>query len=120
MGPKYLNVGIFFLFIFLSGFWLNRAGKPYSMALITVHKLIGLAAGIYLGVSIYRLHQVAPLGTAQFVVIAVTVLSFLINVTTGSLLSAERAMPQAVSVVNKWFPYLTVIATGVMLYLLPR
>jgi len=118
MGPKYLNVGIFFLFIFLSGFWLNRGGKPYSMPLITVHKLIGLAAGVYLGVGIYRLHQVTPLDVTQLAAIAVTVLCFAVNVATGSLLSAERAVPEVVAILNKWVPYMTLAVTGITLYLL--
>jgi hypothetical protein len=118
MGPKILNVGIFFLFIFLSGFWLNRTGKPYSMPLITVHKLTGLAAGIYLGISLYRQHQAVSLGTVQIAVVVITVLLFTVNVTTGSLLSAARDMPELVAIVNKWVPYLTLASTGVLLYLL--
>jgi hypothetical protein len=118
MGPKIVNTGIFFLFIFLSGFWLSRVGKPYNLALITVHKLIGLAVGIYLGTTIYRLHQTVPLGGAQIAAIAVTVLFFIVNLTTGSLLSAERAMPESVTFINRWFPYLTLVSTGFLLYLL--
>lgn len=117
MGLNYLNLGAFFLLIFLSGFWLSRAGKPHAMALVTVHKLIGLAAGIYLGVSVYRLHQAAALGTAELAVVGVTALLFAVNVTTGSLLSTERAMPEIVSVVNRWFPYLTLVSTGMLVYL---
>jgi hypothetical protein len=41
-------------------------------------------------------------------------------VTTGSLLSADKPMPEIVWALNKYFPYLTVIATAVMIYLLAR
>jgi len=34
-----VSTGLFFLFIFLSGFWLGRTGRPYTMLLITLHKL---------------------------------------------------------------------------------
>jgi hypothetical protein len=41
---RVVSAGLFFLFIFLSGFWLSRTGKPYSGIILTIHKLIGLAA----------------------------------------------------------------------------
>jgi hypothetical protein len=115
---KFASAGLFFVFIFLSGYWLNRTKKPYSALLVTVHKLIGLAAGIFLGLAVYRTHLETPLTTVQFVSVVVTVIFFAVNVATGSLLSTNKPMPAAVSLINKWFPYLTVVATGTMLYLL--
>lgn len=116
--PKLASTGIFFVFIFLSGFWLNRARKPYSVLIVTVHKLIGLAAGIFLGLAVYRIHQATPLNTVQIVSVLVTVLFFAMNVATGSLLSTNKPMAGTINIINKWFPYLTIIATGVMIYLL--
>jgi uncharacterized membrane protein len=115
---KLASTGIFFVFIFLSGFWLNRRGSPYSMLLVTVHKLIGLAAGIFLGLNIYRINEIAPLSLAQIVAVVVTILLFAVNVATGSLLSTNKPMPKTVSIINKFSPYLTVVSSGVMLYLL--
>ena len=118
MQSKLVSTGLFFLFIFLSGFWLSRKGSPFSILLVTIHKLIGLAAGIFLGINLYRIHELAPLSLGQILAVAVTVLLFAVNVATGSLLSTNKAMPEAVSIINKFFPYLTVVSTGVMLYLL--
>lgn len=118
MESKLVSVGLFFLIIFLSGFWLNRTGKHYSMLIITIHKLIGLAMGIYLGLTVYRIHKATPLGPAQVTAIVVTILFFAVNVATGSLLSTNKLMPEAVSIINRFFPYLTVISAGIMLYLL--
>lgn len=115
---RFASVGLFFAFIFLTGYWLNRSAKPYSMLAVTIHKLIGLAAGIYLGLSIYRIQQVAPLNTVQITAIVVTILFFITNVATGSLLSTNKPMPKLVSMLNKFFPYLTVLATIGMIYLL--
>ena len=117
IGSKLISTGAFFLFIFISGFWLNRAGRPHSMLLVTVHKLIGLALGIYLAWMIYQTHKLIPLSATQIIAVAATVLFFAVNVATGSLLSTNKPMPEVVSIVNKWFPYLTVVSTGVMIYL---
>lgn len=118
MDSKLVSAGAFFLFIFLSGFWLSRTGRPYSMLIITLHKLIGLATGIFLGLTVYRIHKIAPLSPAQIAAVVVTILLFAVNVATGSLLSTNKPMPEAVSIINKFFPYLTVTSTGVMIYFL--
>jgi hypothetical protein len=118
MQSQLANAGLFFLFIFLSGFWLNRRGRPYGVIIVTVHKLIGLAAGIYLGLIVYRIYKVTPLSTAQIATVVVTVLFFAVNVATGSLLSTNKAMPGVVSLINKWFPYLTLVSTIFMIFLL--
>jgi hypothetical protein len=117
IGSKLISVGAFFLFIFISGFWLNRTGRPHGMLPVTVHKLIGLALGVYLAWMIYQTHKLIPLSATQIIAVAVTVLFFAVNVATGSLLSTNKAMPEVVSLINKWFPYLTVLSTGVMIYL---
>jgi hypothetical protein len=118
IGSNLVSAGAFFLFIFLSGFWLNRAGRPHGMLPVTIHKLIGLALGVYLAWMIYQINKLIPLSSIQIIAVAVTVLFFAVNVATGSLLSTNKPMPEAVSLVNKFFPYLTVVSTGVMLYLL--
>jgi len=118
MQSELFNAGIFFLFIFLSGFWLNRKERPYNVLIVTIHKLIGLALGVYLGSAVFRVHRAAPLTSTQIIVIVVTILFFAVNVATGSLLSANKPMPKAVTTMNKTFPYLTVVTTGVLLYLL--
>lgn len=118
ISSNFISTGTLFLLIFLSGFWLSRTGRPYSMFIITIHKLIGLATGVFLGLMIYRIHKVAPLSPPQIAAIVVTILFFVVNVATGSLLSTNKPMPAAVSIINKWFPYLTAISTGIMLFFL--
>ena len=117
IGSKLASAGAFFLFIFLSGFWVNRMGRPYGMLPVTVHKLIGLALGVYLAWMTYQTHKVIPLSPIQIIAVVVTMLFFAVNVATGSLLSTNKPMPEVVSMINKWFPYLTVLSTGAMIYL---
>ena len=40
------GAGIFALFIFLSGFWLSRLGKPYNGMVFNIHKLIEYKLGV--------------------------------------------------------------------------
>ena len=113
-----IYTGLFFLFIFISGFWVSRTGKPYGVAIFTVHKLIGLAAGIYLGVRVCRTHQADALGASEIMAIAVTVVLFICAVIAGGLLSTEEPMPTFVSLIHKISPYIIVLSTIVSLYLL--
>jgi hypothetical protein len=115
---KVIGAGLFFLFIFLSGFWLSRSGKPYSPVLFNIHKLIGLATGIFLIITVYQVHQVTLLRPAQVAAIAVSVLLFAADVAAGGLLSIDKPMPSAIARVHKVFPYLIALSTAATLYLL--
>jgi len=118
MEMNLVTLGWLFLFILLTGYWLNRSGSPYQVLLVTLHKLIGLGTGVYLGLSLYHISKIASFSPIQIALIATTVLCFAINVATGSLLSSNKSMPKAVSLLNKYFPYLTLVSTAGMIYLL--
>jgi len=60
MQSKVVITGLFFVFVFLLGFWLSRSGKPYNSLIFNFHKLIGLAMGVFLIVTFYRVHQTVP------------------------------------------------------------
>jgi len=124
---KIVSASLFFLFIFISGFWLSHSGKPYSSLIFNIHKLIGLAGGIFLGVTVFQAHKVTPLGPAQISAVVITVLLLVINIAAGGLISIEaagdlksinKAMRTAISRIHKIFPYLAVLSTAITLYLL--
>jgi len=119
--------GLFFVFVFLFGFWLSYSGKPYNSFIFNFHKLIGLAMGIYLTLTVYRAHQTAPFNPLIFLVITITVIIFFILVAAGGLQSIEAAggleninqsVSAAISVIHKVFPYLALFSVAVTLYLL--
>jgi hypothetical protein len=112
------SAGLLFLLIFLFGFWLSRSGKPYNLAVFTIHKLIALAAIVFLVTIIYKTHQAAPLGPAQLTVIAITAVCLAATILTGGLLSTGKSVPEIVLKVHQITPYLTVLSTAATLYLL--
>ncbi len=112
--------GVLFIAIFVSGYWLKGIGKPYNVALLTVHKLIGLAALIFLVVTIYQIHQVTPLGAAELIVGVVSGLLFIVTIIVGGLLSTDLTLPAIVPRLHQITPFLTVLSTAVTLYLLLR
>ena len=127
INPQMFYTGVFFLFILISGFWVSRSGKPYNSLFFNIHKLIGLAAGIYLIRTVHLAHQAAPLEAVQWTSIGVTALLFILTVAAGGLLSILDAgnlqsMPQpartAITWVHKISPYVILVSTALTLYLL--
>ena len=119
--------GLFFLFIFLSGYWLSQLGKPYHTLVITLHKLIGLAAGVFLVLTVIRTHQAAPLSGLEIAAVVITALIFVGTVAAGGLLSIDAAgglsgisqpVRQLIAVAHRLFPFLAVLSTAMTLYLI--
>jgi hypothetical protein len=129
MNSKLIFITFFFLLIFSTGFWLSRTGKPYSPMIFNLHKLIGLTAGIFLGLTVYGIFKAIPVEPIQVGVLAITVAIFVILVAAGGLLSAAAEgsfqnmsadMLSGMGWIHQIFPYLAVVATGGTLFLLLR
>ena len=116
MDNKFLIAGVFFVFIGISGYWLSHIGKPIHTVLLTIHKLISLAALAYLVVTLYRVHQAAPLGPAALATGVVSIGLFIGLIATGGLLSTPKIMPTIVTRIHHIVPYLVVISTAAALY----
>lgn len=113
---RLIGAGVLFLFIFLSGYWLNRSGAPYSTLQVTVHKFAALGAAGLLAVTIVQANQVNQLGTLEFSVIGLAGLLFIGTIATGGLLSTGKEMPAAAYSLHQVTPFLTVLATAALLY----
>ncbi len=111
---------LFFVFIFLSGFWLSRSGKPYGSFTLNIHKLIALAAVVFLFVTIRKLGQVTKLNSTELTISVVTGLLFLGATISGGLVSIDKPLPAVVPVLHRLLPWLVVLATGLTLYLVFR
>ncbi|MBN1219830.1 MAG: hypothetical protein JXM69_12955 [Anaerolineae bacterium] len=111
-------IGLFFLFIFLFGYWLSHSSKLYNVLILTAHKLISLAAVVFLVIIIYQINQVAKLNGVELIAGVVTGLFFLGTIITGGLLSTTKPMPVAILKIHQIAPCLTVLSSAVTLYLL--
>ena len=114
---KLVSAGLFFIIIFILGFWLSRSGKPYGTLIFTIHKLVALGAVVYLAVTFNKVHQVSPLSPVQIAAIVLAFLCFAVTIITGGLVSIEKTMPEVVHRLHQVMPYLTVLSTAASLYL---
>ena len=115
-----IGAGLFFFFIYLSGFRLRHLGKPYGSLLFNLHKLLGLAAVVFLGIVAYRYNQVSPLDPYEIIGSAITFTLFAATITTGGLLNIDRPVPPVLKVSHQFLPYITTLATAITLYLIVR
>lgn len=123
---KFVYTGLFFLVIFITGFWLSRRGAPYGALLFNLHKLIALAAGFILAMNVYRSHQAAPLTPLQLALVAATTLVFVALIVAGGLLSAHAggslrgispALLAAITQAHHLLPYLAALGAATTLTL---
>ena len=113
-----LGEGLFFVSIFLSGYWLSRSEKPYNVVVLTIHKLIAVAAFVLLAVIMIQSNRQATLSTIELVAGVIAGMFFLSLIVTGGLLSSDGQMPAVVSMLHKIAPYLTLIFSAIALYFL--
>lgn len=112
------GAGLFFLFIFLSGLWLSRLGKPYPGIPFNIHKFIALGAVVFLGLTVRQLSQGAPLSPLQIAAVVLTGLCFLATIITGGLTSIETPMPVIVPKLHLVLPFVTSLSSAAALYLI--
>lgn len=124
---KCFPLGIIFIALIASDYWLSHADKPYNVILFNAHKLIALGGGVLLIVTAVNAHRVAPLQSAPIVALVVTGILFVLTAAAGGLVSVLAtgglagmpvALKMAVSLAHQVLPYPAVLATAASLYLL--
>jgi hypothetical protein len=113
-------MGALFLVIFALGYWLGRTEKPYSVLLLTAHKLIALGVFVFLIVTAVQSGKAVPFTALEWAVLILSAVFFVAAIVTGGLVSVEKTMPVFLSVLHKVLPYLAVLSTAASLYLLWR
>lgn len=117
---RFVNIGLFFLLIFSSGYWLHHSGKPYGAVLFNLHKLIGFGLFVLLIIRVSQLYRAIPLSAPELIACVIAGLFFLATIVFGGLVSIDKSMPSLVSLAHKILPYLTALSTLGSLYLLTR
>ena len=115
---RVVGAGLFYVFIFLSGIWLSRSGRPLNAGIFTVHKLVSLAAVAFLVWTIVQINRAASLPPMGWIAVAVTAVLFLGTVASGALLSFDRPVPAVVLSIHRIAPILTVLSSAATLYVL--
>jgi hypothetical protein len=109
---------VFFLIIFAFGFLTSRSGRPHNSLLMNIHKLTALAVFGLLIIVFRRAYLDSPLSAFGIFIACLTGLLFIINGVTGGLVSVLNPTPLTISLIHKISPYLTLLSSTAVLYLL--
>jgi phosphotransferase system glucose/maltose/N-acetylglucosamine-specific IIC component len=111
--------GLLFVFTLISGVWLSHSGKPFNMAIFTIHKLIALATVIAIAVNVYHLYREVDIRTfVELAIITVTVLVFLALFISGALLSLNVPLQGAALRIHQVVPLLALVSSTITVYLM--
>lgn len=99
----------------LSGVILTRAGKPYGTALLTVHKLLDLAAVVFVAVLAYQGSRTTSISAGEWALLATSAVLVVLGFVSGGVVSAMSSPPPAVLWIHRvasWVVAVAVIASG--------
>jgi hypothetical protein len=111
-------IGVLFVVIFATGFWLRNTKRPFPVGKLNLHKLISLACLILSALLVNDLRGRIPLSDSEIAAIAVGGLSFLMTIISGGLVSLDKPAHRAVWAIHWVGPFLTLFATAASIYLL--
>jgi hypothetical protein len=111
-----ISTVLFFVIIYLFGYWLQHTGKPYKSTTFNVHMLVSVIALLYLGVVIYQVNKSSPLDAWGWVLSGLTLLFYLATIISGGFTSLDKS-PKFLQVSHKVLPYFTLLSTIAALYL---
>lgn len=117
---KYLVTGLLFLLILTVGMLLKKAGKPYPIALFTIHKLTALAFAVYTVVNLTGLLKNVHTSGLIWGMLVVAGLCVIALFSTGAILSFEKPATQMIFVIHKAAPALLVLSTALSYYLITK
>jgi len=119
---KLIAAGILFLLTLITGVIVSRSGRPLSVGLVTVHKLIAVGAVVFIGMAVNQLYKT---GDGKLLIeLSATVISgilFLALIGTGALLTREEMqLPGIVLKIHQVAPLLALASSTITIYLLVR
>lgn len=118
MGLMVGVTALFFLLIFLSGFWLMRRGTPYPGIAFNIHKFIALGCAVWLGSVVWRLQNESALLGLQAAVALATAACAVAAIVSGGLLNLPKMPHARMLLLYRVALTLTTLLTAALVYLI--
>ncbi len=119
---KLIVAGILFLLTLISGMIVSRSGRPLSIGLVTLHKLIAVSTVVLIGIALNQLYKTAD--GKVIIEMGITLIAgicFLALIATGALLTREEMqLPEVVLKIHQVAPLLALASSTITLFLLAR
>ena len=105
------------LIVFLTGYWLHRAGSPYGAFMLAIHKLVALAALVFVGSLVVLAQRDAGLIAEDIYVVGVAFILVIVTFVSGGVLSAMGEAPKWLLYLHRILPYFSTGASGACVYI---
>jgi hypothetical protein len=119
---KLIAAGILFLLTLISGLTVSHSGRPLSVGLVTIHKLIAVGTMVLIGMVVNQLYKTVD-GKAliEMSIMVISGVLFLALIATGALLTREEMqLAEVVLKVHQVAPLLALSSSTATIYLLVR
>jgi hypothetical protein len=96
-----------------SGLSLTRGGRPYAAGPLAIHKLVTVAAVVFIVVAIRRVHQATSLSAAEWAIAVTAGALVLVTITAGGIVTATARAPVWLMWLHRISSWIALVATVV-------
>jgi hypothetical protein len=122
LSSKLTVAGLLFLLTIVTGIVLSNSGRPLSIGLVTLHKLVAVVAMVLVGMSIKQVGEAAGgLALVELGLIVVSAIFCLGLIATGALLTREELqLPEWILIIHRVAPPAVLVTSTASFYMLTR
>jgi hypothetical protein len=122
ISSKLICAGVVFLVTIMTGIVLSSSGRRFSIGMVTVHKLVAVAAMVLVGMSIKQGSEaIGGLAVVETGLVVVSAILCLGLIATGALLTREELyLPEWILSIHKLAPPAALVTSTAALYMLTR
>lgn len=102
----------------LSGYGLAHQGRPLSVGLFTVHKLLALAATVLSVIQVVKLLNTHPIQPITWVMLGLASLAVVALFVSGALISSLKNVNPGLVLLHRIGPYFLIAAMAAFLFFL--
>lgn len=116
--PSSILIILAWIIVFATGYLISRSGKPYSTALLTIHKLIPVAFTVLAVINALKMYRSGALSHSTAVLLFAAAAFLILSIATGGIISAVSAPPRIVERLHSWGSWLTGISASAAMILM--
>lgn len=119
---KLILAGALFLLTLATGVLVSHAGRPLSIGLVTIHKLIAVGSVVAASLAISQLYKTTDgRAAAEIIITVIGAISCLALIATGAFLTREEMqLPALVLKIHQSVPLLALASSSLTVYLLAK
>jgi hypothetical protein len=110
--------GALYIPLLTTGYLMSHAGEPRNPWLFNTHKIASVSNLILLDVTTFQKRKRMGLSSVEKIAAVTMNVCFISTIATGGALSVGKPIPESVQTIHSITPWLTTIASGLLLYYL--